>query len=638
MAREEGGGGAMAREEGGGGAMAREEGGGGAMAREEGGVENSIMKEEAADIVGQSGEVKASGETSALELPQGAEGKESSAGEEMMAARKEGEGERERAEDGGTGDGLKVLEGSAQEPRPSSAAEIPPRPLSRALSSLKSLPHSSASSDPPQTFVAAPQEKQQRGGYVKQSHEQLLRAGQKLREMLEESKKRQQAMFAENVAPPLLLPPKILDVDDKIEPEKEVLEVLVARKDVERKAMAEKLKQEMEKAEREYQEAKHAHAPAPKLEDEPGEQGERAQEKQEEEGKGNGEPGLEQAEPSPHKFRSLSVYVGTWNLGGGSCPSMSLASWLSPDQFDIYAIGAQELEGLPGLSTASERPRWEAAMTSHMGKEYELIAKHCLGTTHLMCFIRKDLLPHVSDVHHAHVITGFGRVIANKSGIGICFDIFSTSFLFVTAHFAAGSKPKSVKARNEDFFRIDSGLVPLMCPIVAHRLNELKDGSTTHTGRWSVSSLFDRVFWLGDFNYRVQATYEDAIGKLEQGKRAALLLLDELTEERENARVFPSFEEASISFNPTYKFEAWTDQYESVKKRVPSWTDRILFRAAPGQEGSIEAKAYGAASSIMASDHRPVFAHFQVSTKRDASTAGESRGATTSGSAACVIL
>uniref|UniRef100_A0A7S0E3I7 Inositol polyphosphate-related phosphatase domain-containing protein n=2 Tax=Hanusia phi TaxID=3032 RepID=A0A7S0E3I7_9CRYP len=453
--------------------------------------------------------------------------------------------------------------------------------------------------------------------------------------MLEESKKKQLAMLAEPVAPPLLLPPKILDVDDKVQPEREILEELEAQKGVERKVTAEKLMKEMKIAGREYEEALNSRPPAKKADDEPEQEGEAGQAKEEKEGE---KVGQGQNQASPHKSCSLSVFVGTWNLGGGSCPNMSLASWLAPDQFDIYAIGAQELEGRPGLSTASERPRWEAAMRSHMGKGYELIGKHCLGTTHLMCFIRSDLLPHVSDVHHAHVITGFGRVVANKAGIGICFDVLSTSFLFVTAHFAAGTKKAAVKARNEDFFRIDSGLVPLMCPIVAHRLNELKDSSNSRTGRWSVSSLFDRVFWLGDFNYRVQTTYEDALAKIAQGKRAALLLNDELLEERENNRVFPSFQEASISFDPTYKFETWTDNYDSVKKRVPSWTDRILFRTAPGQEGSIEVKAYAAASSILASDHKPIFAHFEVATKRDASTAGESRGATTSGSAACVIL
>jgi len=108
-----------------------------------------------------------------------------------------------------------------------------------------------------------------------------------------------------------------------------------------------------------------------------------------------------------------------------------------------------------------------------------------------LCFARKSLCAHITDTHHAHVITGFGRVVANKAGIGIffqkrprnrpvkcqkrptdtveagigiSFDLYSTSFLFVTAHFAAGSKGKAIQTRNADFERIDSALVQLMCP------------------------------------------------------------------------------------------------------------------------------------------------------------------------------
>ena len=63
--------------------------------------------------------------------------------------------------------------------------------------------------------------------------------------------------------------------------------------------------------------------------------------------------------------------------------------------------------------------RWEAKLTSTLGPGYEGAAKHCLGTTHIMCFARTSLREHISDVHHAHVITGFGRVVANKAGAAV---------------------------------------------------------------------------------------------------------------------------------------------------------------------------------------------------------------------------
>lgn len=38
------------------------------------------------------------------------------------------------------------------------------------------------------------------------------------------------------------------------------------------------------------------------------------------------------------------------------------------------------------------------------------------------------------------------------------------------------------------------------------------------------------------------------------------------------------FSEANILFLPTYKFDIGTEIYDTIKKRVPSYTDRILYR------------------------------------------------------------
>lgn len=47
--------------------------------------------------------------------------------------------------------------------------------------------------------------------------------------------------------------------------------------------------------------------------------------------------------------------------------------------------------------------------------------------------------------------------LGNKGGIGVSFRFCSTSFLFVTAHLAAGQR--AVRLRNQDYHRIEAELI-----------------------------------------------------------------------------------------------------------------------------------------------------------------------------------
>lgn len=74
------------------------------------------------------------------------------------------------------------------------------------------------------------------------------------------------------------------------------------------------------------------------------------------------------------------------------------------------------------------------------------------------------------------------------------------------------------------------------------------------------------------------------------------------------SNVFNGFKEERINFMPTYKYDIGTDTYDTSElQRIPSWTDRILYRS-----NVLKCIYYNSCSKIKDSDHRPVFSMFSV--------------------------
>ena len=65
---------------------------------------------------------------------------------------------------------------------------------------------------------------------------------------------------------------------------------------------------------------------------------------------------------------------------------------------------------------------------------------------------------------------------------------------------------------------------------------------------------------------------------------------DQLQVEMAAGRAFVHLQEAPITFRPTYKFDKHSaeplDYDSSEKRRVPAWTDRILFRGSQPRPAS----------------------------------------------------
>ena len=74
------------------------------------------------------------------------------------------------------------------------------------------------------------------------------------------------------------------------------------------------------------------------------------------------------------------------------------------------------------------------------------------------------------------------------------------------------------------------------------------------------------------------------------------------------------FQEAPLTFLPTYKFDPGTNVYDTSKKcRIPAWTDRVLWKIpATCDSADVMVEYYHSVEDICTSDHKPVFAIFRV--------------------------
>ncbi|KAJ4460338.1 putative inositol polyphosphate 5-phosphatase [Paratrimastix pyriformis] len=214
---------------------------------------------------------------------------------------------------------------------------------------------------------------------------------------------------------------------------------------------------------------------------------------------------------------------------------------------------------------------------------YLFLGSATLQAIHIAVFVKASLYPHVSCIQRASVATGVGNFVGNKGGAAISFCVGETSMLFISSHFEA--QQDQVKARNDDYLRIQECLPLRPCPHTAH---------------------------LGDLNYRVNGNRPMVDALLQKGLWEVMVGNDQLTIERRKGAVFQHgpFHEGPLLFWPTYRLDPHSDKYDtSAKARIPSWTDRILWRG-PG----ITLHTYASLPHLRHSDHRPVTATFTCAT------------------------
>ncbi|KAF2986961.1 hypothetical protein EK904_002813 [Melospiza melodia maxima] len=271
---------------------------------------------------------------------------------------------------------------------------------------------------------------------------------------------------------------------------------------------------------------------------------------------------LLQMQDSYTHIQNYRVFVGTYNVNGQS-PTESLQPWLRCDAEppDIYCVGFQELDLTKEAFFFNDTPKeeeWFKAVTDSLHPD----AKYAKG---------------------------------NKGGVAIRFKFHNTSVCIVNSHLAAHTE--EYERRNQDFKDICSRMQfcqsdPNLPPLTIGK--------------------HDVILWLGDLNYRLEELDVAKVKQLVEEKAfPELCQYDQLKRQMKANAAFEGFTEGEISFQPTYKYDAGCDDWDTSEKcRVPAWCDRILWK---GQ--NIAQLSYRSHMALKLSDHKPVSSVFDIGVK-----------------------
>ncbi|CAG8542546.1 6347_t:CDS:10, partial [Scutellospora calospora] len=316
------------------------------------------------------------------------------------------------------------------------------------------------------------------------------------------------------------------------------------------------------------------------------------------------------------ELRTIRVFSGTFNVSGQEV-SESLVPWLECDyDIDVYAIGFQETDLSAEaflLNDSVREEEWSDAVLKALGDKAEDYWKAVL-----MVLVKKEHHPYIKDIRSDSAGVGLMGMMGNKGGVAIRFRFHGSYLCFVNCHLAAN--PGGLERRNQDYMEI------------CRRMTFPIDTSEGY------SSLYG---WVGDYippsakyaaaavvgmggmiipginapnNPSMDVVEPVVKSMLEKGDMELLLNFDQLNMQRRNKQAFYEFEEGTITFPPTYKYDFKTNDFDtSEKKRSPAWTDRILWRSK--ESDWCKQLTYKSHMDIRLSDHKPVSSIFELKLK-----------------------
>uniref|UniRef100_A0A7S4BAJ1 Inositol polyphosphate-related phosphatase domain-containing protein n=1 Tax=Chrysotila carterae TaxID=13221 RepID=A0A7S4BAJ1_CHRCT len=209
----------------------------------------------------------------------------------------------------------------------------------------------------------------------------------------------------------------------------------------------------------------------------------------------------------------------------------------------------------------------------------------------LLVLVRPSAASAVTHVFADSVKTGFGGAAGNKGAVAVRLGLFGCELCVINAHLPAGHS--HADERNADHAEVLRGL-------------RTSFAAARH-GPFCGPLEHDLCVWLGDLNYRLELPNDEVRARISKGNWKSLHQFDQLLMAQASCQAFVGFQEGELSFQPTYKYDAGTNRYDtSEKQRVPSWCDRVLWSGSDA--ASVALEAYLSCQAVLVSDHKPVAA------------------------------
>eukprot|EP00526_Cylindrotheca_closterium_P002273 CAMPEP_0113619994 /NCGR_PEP_ID=MMETSP0017_2-20120614/10174_1 /TAXON_ID=2856 /ORGANISM="Cylindrotheca closterium" /LENGTH=946 /DNA_ID=CAMNT_0000529621 /DNA_START=17 /DNA_END=2857 /DNA_ORIENTATION=- /assembly_acc=CAM_ASM_000147 len=366
---------------------------------------------------------------------------------------------------------------------------------------------------------------------------------------------------------------------------------------------------------------------------------------------------------------ALKILVCTGNIGNAEPTLTSMMSWIpehgecsrvtsingdaiDTDQFDLIVIGMQEAkwvvkrpdnaeeaaeavtrspQGRRGrrgsffsstlMHLQEERAKQDAFLSAVegadvvqirrqiqqiLGDAYTNISQEQRGQMRLTIWALKDVAPGIRDIKVSGANTGVGNVLSNKGGIVTSMVFHDTRLTFLSAHLAAHEGDRYYNARCSNMYDI---------------LKSSKTFELCHRHSIDSSISSHHMFVLGDLNFRTKFSdnstathsekFERACKMIEERDWKALYRFDELHKGVRLGELLVDFDTLPCDFNPTFKVER-THGYDYKDQRIPSYTDRILFKSAPGLRNNLRPLCYEPCEDFITSDHKPLRGAFSI--------------------------